>query len=101
MDKKCYDFCKNDILNYINNNFTLGIKAKRLIESIYDYLVNQNNFTLESHTIEYNKNNMIESETFYTYKYLYDFIDILNNSDIDISINELIINKVIFEVKSL
>lgn len=99
--KHYYDFNKNDILEYIKNNFTISVISYLLIDSLFDYLLKQNNFTLESHTIEFNKNNMIKSETFYTYKYLFDFIEILNNSNIDASINELIVNKVLFEVSRL
>lgn len=99
--KYYYDFNKNDILEYIKNNFNISVTSYLLIDSLFDYLLKQNNFTLESHTIEYNKNNLVKSETFYTYKYLFDFIEILNSSNIDVSIMELIINKVLFEVKTL
>lgn len=90
---KKYDADKNTIIEYINNNFNIDKTSLLLIENIYDYLQskNENYFTYK---VDY----AFSSNNFIVLSFLNDFIKILNNSDIDISIIELINNKVLTEV---
>ena len=92
MTKK-YKPDKYKIIEYINTSFNIDKTSLLLIYNVYDYLESKN----ENYFI-YKVNYSFSSDEFIISSFLNDFIKILNNSDIDISIIELINNKVLTEV---
>ena len=77
---------KERIIEYIKDNFNVDIVAIRLIDSIYDYLDNRN---YSKDIINYkNKRVMVNS-------FIYDLIQLLDNSTIDITMEELLDNKLV------
>lgn len=92
MTKK-YKPDKYKIIEYINASFNIEKTSLLLIYNIYDYLQSKN----ENYFI-YKVNYSFSSDEFIIPSFLNDFISILNNSDIDISIIELINNRALLEV---
>lgn len=82
---------KERIIEYIKDNFNVDITTIRLIDSLYDYLDNHN---YSKDIINYkNKRVIINS-------FIYDLIQLLDNSNIDITMEELLDNKLVdMEVK--
>jgi len=77
---------KERIIEYIKDNFNVDITTIRLIDSIYDYLDNRN---YSKDIINYkNKRVMVNS-------FIYDLIQLLDNSTIDITMEELLDNKLV------
>lgn len=77
---------KERIVEYIKDNFNVDITTIRLIDSIYDYLDNRN---YSKDIINYkNKRVMVNS-------FIYDLIQLLDNSTIDITMEELLDNKLV------
>ena len=73
-------------VEYINDNFNVDITTIRLIDSLYDYLDNHN---YSKDIINYkNKRVMVNS-------FIYDLIQLLDNSTIDITMEELLDNKLV------
>lgn len=77
---------KEKIITYIKNNFNVDITTICLIENIYDYLYN-NSYSLC--VITYNDNKIA------IHNFLYDFLNILNDSRIDLTMQELLDNNLI------
>lgn len=77
---------KEKIITYIKNNFNVDAISYELIENIYDYLYN-NNYSLC--VITYNDNKIA------IHNFLYDFLNILNDSRIDLTMQELLDNSLI------
>ncbi len=81
---------KEKFLNYIKESFSnINKSFYLLIDNLIEFLKKQNDYTLESY--------FLLNEKFYINKYIFELIELLNNSDIDISINELIINKILMQ----
>lgn len=77
---------KERIIEYIKGNFNVDITTIRLIDSLYDYLDSHN---YSKDIINYkNKKVIINS-------FIYDLIQLLDNSNIDITMEELLNNKLI------
>ena len=77
---------KERIIEYIKDNFNVDITTIRLIDSLYDYLDNHN---YSKDIINYkNKRVMVNS-------FIYDLIQLLDNSTIDITMEELLDNKLV------
>ena len=77
---------KEKLMSYIRNNFNVDRTTMLLIDSIYDYLYNNvYNLTI----ITYNDNRIA------IHSFLYDLLNILNDSGIDLSMNELLDNNAI------
>ena len=77
---------KQRIITYIKNNFNLDITTICLIDSIYDYLYNH---SYSLCIITYNDNRIA------IHSFLYDLLDILESSRIDITMQELLDNNLI------
>lgn len=77
---------KEKIFNYIRDNFTCDMTTLCLIDSIYDYLYDHS----YSMTIITYNNNRVKIHSF-----LYDLVDILSSSRIDVTIEELLNNNLI------
>lgn len=77
---------KEKIITYIKNNFNVDITTICLVDSIYDYLYN-NSYSLC--VITYNDNKIA------IHNFLYDFLNILNDSRIDLTMQELLDNNLI------
>lgn len=89
-NKKVLVLNKEKFLNYIKESFSnINVSLFLLIDNLIEFLKKQNNHTLESY--------FLLNEKFYINKYILDLIELLNNSNIDISINELIINKILMQ----
>jgi len=77
---------KERIIEYIKDNFNVDITTIRLIDSLYDYLDNHN---YSKDIINYkNKRVMVNS-------FLYDLISLLDNSTIDLTMEELLDNNLV------
>lgn len=77
---------KEKILYYIKDNFNVDAISYELIENIYDYLYN-NSYSLC--VITYNDNKIA------IHNFLYDFLNILSDSRIDLTMQELLDNNLI------
>ena len=77
---------KEKIITYIKNNFNVDITTICLVDSIYDYLYN-NSYSLC--VITYNDNKIA------IHNFLYDFLNILSDSRIDLTMQELLDNNLI------
>ena len=77
---------KEKIITYIKNNFNVDITTICLIENIYDYLYNK---SYSLCVITYNDNRIA------IHNFLYDFLNILNDSRIDLTMQELLDNNLI------
>ena len=84
--KPCYTINKNKFMDYVKNTFTINNTTYLLIDSLFNYL-SKNNTSYE--TFYYN-----DSEI-YINIFLHDLINILNDSNIDITINELFKNDIL------
>lgn len=79
------------LINYIKKNFSeINYINRKLIQAIADYLKYSNC----SLTGVY-----FQGEKIYVESFLYDFLSMLNDSDIDISLQELIENNILEEVE--
>ena len=88
---KEYTLKIEELINYIEKNFTgINYISRNLIQDIADYLKN-NNCSLESVNFQ--------GEKIYVESFLYDFLSMLNDSGIDISLKELIENNILEEVE--
>lgn len=77
---------KERIIEYIKDNFNVDITTIRLIDSLYDYLDNHN---YSKDIINYkNKRVMVNS-------FIYDLISLLDNSTIDLTMEELLDNQLV------
>lgn len=77
---------KERIIEYIKDNFNVDITTIRLIDSLYDYLDNHN---YSKDIINYkNKRVMVNS-------FIYDLISLLDNSTIDLTMEELLDNNLV------
>ena len=81
-----YKFNKTNFLEYLEKNFNVKTNFIMLSDEIINYL-QQNNCSLES---TYNRN-----EKVYIPCWIYKFIDMLNNSYIDITYQELFDNNIL------
>ena len=77
---------KEKIFNYIRDNFTCDVTTLCLVDSIYDYLYDHS----YSMTIITYNNNRVKIHSF-----LYDLVEILSSSRIDVTIEELLNNNLI------
>lgn len=78
----------NEVTNYIKNNFNINNTTYLLIDSIINYL-QKNNSSYETYYY-------INDEV-YIPCYIVDLISILNDSNIDVSIDELLKNNILVE----
>ena len=77
---------KEKIFNYIRDNFTCDMTTLCLVDSIYDYLYDHS----YSMTIITYNNNRVKIHSF-----LYDLVEILSSSRIDVTIEEFLDNNLI------
>ncbi len=77
---------REKIINYIRNNFNTDITTICLIENIYDYL---DNHSCSLSIITYNDNRIA------IHSFLYDLLEILESSRIDLTMQELLDNNLI------
>jgi len=77
---------REKIINYIKNNFNVDLTTICIIENIYDYLYNH---SYSLCIITYNDNKIA------IHNFLYDFLEILENSRIDLTMQELLDNNLI------
>ena len=77
---------KEKIFNYIRDNFTCDVTTLCLVDGIYDYLYDHS----YSMTIITYNNNRVKIHSF-----LYDLVEILSNSRIDVTIEEFLNNNLI------
>lgn len=77
---------KERIIEYIKDNFNVDIVSIRLIDSIYDYLDNHN---YSKDIINYKNKRVIVNS------FLYDLVSLLDNSTIDLTMEELLDNKLV------
>ena len=77
---------KEKIIEYIKDNFNVDIVAIRLIDSIYDYLDNHN---YSKDIINYKSKRVIVNS------FLYDLVSLLDNSTIDLTMEELLDNNLV------
>ena len=77
---------KEKIINYVNENFNVEATTLRLIRSVYEYL-DQNCHSLC--IITYNDNRIA------IHDFLYNLLDILQDADIDLTMQELLDNNLI------
>lgn len=77
---------KDNLLFYINENFNVDATTIRLINSLYDYFNNNNN---SLNIINYNQCRIA------IHSFLYTLLDILNDADIDLTMEELLDNNII------
>ena len=77
---------KERIIEYIKDNFNVDITTIRLIDSLYDYLDNHN---YSKDIINYKNKRVIVNS------FLYDLISLLDNSTIDLTMEELLDNNLV------
>lgn len=88
---KEYTLKIKELIKYIEMNFTgINYISRNLIQDIADYLKN-NNCNLAGVNFQ--------GEKIYVESFLYDFLSMLNDSGIDISLQELIKNNILEEVE--
>ena len=77
---------RDRIIEYINNTFNVNSMSSDLIMEIYDYLDNHN-YSMVKVAFD---NKIVKINAF-----ILDFIDLLNNAYIDISLEEMLENKLL------
>lgn len=79
------------LINYIKKNFSeINYIDRKLIQAIASYLKYSNSSLAGVN---------FQGEKIYVESFLYDFLSMLNDSDIDISLQELIENNILEEVE--
>ena len=88
---KEYTLKIEELINYIEKNFSeINYINRRLIQNIAEYLKNANCSLVGVY---------FQGENIYVESFLYDFLSMLNDSGIDISLQELIENNILEEVE--
>lgn len=77
---------KENLLNYVSNNFNVNVTTIRLIDSIYSYF---EDIYTSLNVITYKEKRIKINEFIYT------IIHILNDANIDITIEELLDNNIL------
>ena len=77
-----------DLLMYLENNFNIDGSFSRLVSCIFRHLESKC-VSLEGY-YDGTKEHLIRS-------FVFDLVDMLNNSDIDVTIEELIENKIVID----
>ena len=86
--KEYFTIEKENLLNYIRENFNIDKTSYLLIDSLYDILEIRDDSRLHHEKIYFSWS----YEEIDYYNYLHNFIETLNNCNIDISMIELIEN---------
>lgn len=88
---KEYTLKIEELINYIEKNFSeINYINRKLIQNIAEYLKNTNCSLAGVY---------FQGEKIYVESFLYDFLSMLNDSGIDISLQELIENNILEEVE--